>query len=239
SARTEVAVTINTTTAPTAAPIAICQAGTVADLTATGENLKWYAAATGGDVLASTIELTAGNYYVSQTLNNCESARTEVTVTIATPQAPDAAAMQDFTVGQTLADLDPFGDNIRWYAEEGLTTELTLTTVLADGTIYYAVQFTGNCESDALPVTANEVLRNQAFNIKGLKLYPNPVKDVLNISYTDNITFVTLYNSLGQKVTSKNVNAITTQLDMSLLPTGMYTVIVTSDNKSASIKIIR
>ena len=55
---------------------------TVASLTATGTALKWYAAATGGSFLATTTTLVSGNYYVTQTLNGCESARTVVAVTI-------------------------------------------------------------------------------------------------------------------------------------------------------------
>jgi len=239
STRTEVAVTLNMTTAPTASPIAICQAGTVANLTATGENLKWYAAATGGEVLEATTVLTTGNYYVSQTLNNCESTRTEVAVNIINLQTPDVAALQDFTAGQTIADLSPSGENVRWYAEASLTTVLPLTTLLTDESIYYVVQFEGTCTSDALSVTVNEVLSNNAFNIKGLKYYPNPVKDLLNISYTESLTSLTVYNSLGQTVISKNVNTVMTQLDMSSLSSGMYTVTVTSGGKSAIIKVIR
>ena len=239
SARTEVAVAINMTTAPTAAPIAICQSGTVANLTATGENLKWYVAATGGEVLEATTVLTTGNYYVSQTLNNCESTRTEVAVNIINLQTPDVAALQDFTAGQTIADLSPSGENVRWYAEASLTTVLPLTTLLTDESIYYVVQFEGTCTSDALSVTVNEVLSNNAFNIKGLKYYPNPVKDLLNISYTESLTSLTVYNSLGQTVISKNVNTVMTQLDMSSLSSGMYTVTVTSGGKSAIIKVIR
>ena len=239
STRTQVAVTINMTAAPVASAIAICQAGTVANLTATGDNLKWYAAQTGGDVLATTTVLTAGNYYVSQTLNDCESTRTQVAVTIVDPQTPNAETTQDFTTGQTIADLSPSGENIRWYAEESLTTMLPVTTALVDRTTYYAVQFIGTCTSDALAVTVNEVLSNSSFKIKELKFYPNPVKDVLNISYTEAVTSITVYNSLGQKVISKNENAKATQIDMSSLSAGMYTVTITAGTKSAVIKIIR
>jgi hypothetical protein len=42
---------------------------------ATGSNLKWYAAASGGSPLAPTAGITIGNtYYASQTVNGCESA---------------------------------------------------------------------------------------------------------------------------------------------------------------------
>ena len=54
----------------------------VADLTATGTNLKWYAVLTGGTALSSANVLTTRMYYVSQTVNGTESERTSVSVTI-------------------------------------------------------------------------------------------------------------------------------------------------------------
>jgi uncharacterized protein (TIGR02145 family) len=61
-----------------------CDTATIADLTATGENIQWYDAATGGNLLDSTIALTDGQMvYASQTVNGCESTeRLEVTVYI-------------------------------------------------------------------------------------------------------------------------------------------------------------
>ena len=55
---------------------------TVADLVATGTNLQWYTASTGGSALVSTTPLTYDKYYVSQTNNGIESNRvgTEVFV---------------------------------------------------------------------------------------------------------------------------------------------------------------
>jgi hypothetical protein len=56
---------------------------TVTNLSATGTDLKWYSASTGGTALPTTTALATGStYYVSQT-NGCgESPRTPVTVTI-------------------------------------------------------------------------------------------------------------------------------------------------------------
>ncbi|WP_374465751.1 alpha-amylase family glycosyl hydrolase [Chryseobacterium sp.] len=56
----------------------------IGDLVATGSNIKWYAASSGGSALASTNLLVSGNtYYASQTVNGCESAvRLAVIVTI-------------------------------------------------------------------------------------------------------------------------------------------------------------
>ena len=71
-------------TPPTAAAQTFCGSKTIADLVATGTDLKWYDVATNGTALASTIAITSGTYYVTQTLNNNESARTSVAVTVNT-----------------------------------------------------------------------------------------------------------------------------------------------------------
>jgi hypothetical protein len=61
-----------------------CEASTIADLTATGDNIQWYDSATGGNLLNSTTALTDGQMvYASQAVNGCESTeRLEVTVSI-------------------------------------------------------------------------------------------------------------------------------------------------------------
>ncbi|MFB9090636.1 Ig-like domain-containing protein, partial [Flavobacterium paronense] len=104
SLRTAVAVTINTTAAPTASAQAFCTSATVANLIAAGTSLQWYSAATGGTALASTTALVTGNYYVSQTVNSCQSLRTAVAVTINTTASPTALA-QTFNNSATVANL--------------------------------------------------------------------------------------------------------------------------------------
>ncbi|NJX16084.1 gliding motility-associated C-terminal domain-containing protein [Tamlana crocina] len=84
-----VTIIINDTFAPTAnSPQEFCDSATVADLAATGDNIQWYDAVTGGNLLISTDALVNGaTYYASQTdpAKNCESAtRTAVNVNIYT-----------------------------------------------------------------------------------------------------------------------------------------------------------
>ena len=61
-----------------------CEASSIADLSVTGENLQWYDASIGGNLLDSTIALADGQVvYASQTANGCESTdRLEVRVSI-------------------------------------------------------------------------------------------------------------------------------------------------------------
>jgi sugar lactone lactonase YvrE len=145
SSRTSVAVTINTTSAPTATAQAFCNVASVGNLAATGTGLKWYSVATGGTVLASTVGLSTGTYYVSQTLNSCESSRTSVVVTINTTSAP-AATAQTFNNGATVANLAATGTSLQWYTVATGGTALALTTVLSSGN-YYVSQTLNSCES--------------------------------------------------------------------------------------------
>ena len=72
-------------------PLTVCQSDVPPTLTATGVSLTWYTSATGGSGTvnapqASTATIGSANYYVSQTVNNCESDRAIITVnTIAKP----------------------------------------------------------------------------------------------------------------------------------------------------------
>ncbi|MEC4047917.1 hypothetical protein OX284_000620 [Flavobacterium sp. SUN046] len=146
-----------TTAAPTATAQAFCTSATVANLTATGTAIKWYAASTGGTALASTTVLTnATTYYASQTLNSCESSRTAVAVTINTTAAPTATA-QTFCAGATVANLTATGTAIKWYAASTGGTALATTTALTNATTYYASQTLNSCESTrtAVVVTVN------------------------------------------------------------------------------------
>jgi hypothetical protein len=68
--------------APAAVAQSFCASNKVNHLVASGTDLKWYSTSTGGSVLSTSDLLIAGTYYVSQTLNNVESDRTSVVVTI-------------------------------------------------------------------------------------------------------------------------------------------------------------
>ena len=125
---------------------------TVADLTATGTAIQWYAAATGGTALATTTALVdATHYYASQTVGGCESdTRFDVTVSISDPAAPTGTTTQDFCAidNPTVAELSATGTTIQWYAAATGGTALATTDALVDGNHYYATQTVSGCESD-------------------------------------------------------------------------------------------
>lgn len=76
-------------------------------------------------------------------------------------------------------------------------------------------------------------------NLVDLKAYPNPVKDVLNISYSQDISSIEIFNLVGQQVITKALNNKEGQIDMSNLASGTYFVKVTSDSKTKTIKILK
>jgi hypothetical protein len=71
--------------APTASAQNFPFGATVAQLVATGDNLAWYTVDTAGIALTSSLPLMTGTYYVSQTVNGCESLRTAVSVVVGNP----------------------------------------------------------------------------------------------------------------------------------------------------------
>ena len=156
TSRFDVTVTVNASpSAPTGnASQTFCSGGspTVADLTATGTAIQWYAASSGGTALATSTSLVNGtHYYASQTVGGCEStSRFDVTVTVnATPPAPTGSSSQIFCSSAlpTVADLSATGSAIQWYAASSGGTALATSTVLGNGTHYYASQTVSGCES--------------------------------------------------------------------------------------------
>ncbi len=131
------------------------------DITVTGQNLTWYDAETGGAVLANSTHPANGTtYYVSQTINGCESQRTPVTVSINNIPAPTGVTMQNFCINQN-AVLDDFvviGENVVFYDQQIGGNILSMSATVVNGASYWASQTVNGCESTArLQLTANIV----------------------------------------------------------------------------------
>ena len=173
--------------------------------------------------------------------------RTEVIATVNEVPVITGDNVQNVTAdaaeNATLADLEPSGANINWFPTEAdaiaFTNELEIGTQLNSGTTYYAVLTENDCRSlpFAVLVTVTLGLENQTMS--GLTYYPNPVQDKVNITYSENITSVVLYNLVGQKVMTMTPNATNVILDMSRLSAGTYMVQVNADTASKMIKLIK
>lgn len=77
------------------------------------------------------------------------------------------------------------------------------------------------------------------FSLANLVAYPNPVKDVLNVSFDKEIRTIAIFNVLGQQVMERSVNATEAIIDVSNLTSGNYFVKVTADDAFKTLKIIK
>jgi gliding motility-associated-like protein len=157
SNRTPITVNIQNTFPPTGnsnQPFCTGQNPTIGNIQATGSFLKWYDSASNGLLLSNTTNLENGKtYYASQTVNNCESERFGITVSIAdTPSAPTVNANKTFCKNKnaTLNNIQILGQNVKWYDTNFSAAVLPITTLLENNKTYYVSQTVG-CESDRTP----------------------------------------------------------------------------------------
>ena len=166
------AITVNVNSSP-AAPgvttlVPYCQNATAIPLAATGTNMLWYTAATGGTASTTAptpVTTTAGTttYYVSQSTGLCESPRAAITVDVtATPATPTVSTPVTYCQGATAIPLTATftGDDI-WYTiptgGTGNTNAPTPSTATTGNTTYYVSQIINGCEGPRAIITVNVV----------------------------------------------------------------------------------
>lgn len=74
---------------------------------------------------------------------------------------------------------------------------------------------------------------------QSFSVYPNPVKDVLNIQSLEAVSKIAVYNVLGQNVYSNTPKAVSPTVDMSTFKSGVYFVEVTIGNTTKTVKVIK
>ena len=86
----------------------------------------------------------------------------------------------------------------------------------------------------------SSLLNTASFDLEGFKLYPNPIKDKLTLSYTKEISDISIHNITGQEVRSiKHINTKNIQIDMSNLSSGSYLLKVNVDGLENILKVIK
>jgi gliding motility-associated-like protein len=193
SERIPVTINIQNTIAPTgntSQTFCTGQNPTITNIVVTGSSIKWYDAASNGSLLAQTTNLQNGKtYYASQTINNCESPRFGITVSIVlTPNAPTANGNQAFckSGNTTLNNIQISGQSIKWYDTNSSVTSLSNTTLLENNKTYYATQTIG-CESvrTAVSIQINVTPLPTGTNNQQFCIYENATIANLNITGTN------------------------------------------------------
>ena len=150
----------------------LCAGSTLADLTATGQQIQWYENATGGTALFNSATLTNNTtYYATQTNGGCESVdRLAVTVTLNTTNAPTGNSAQNFCGQWLIDDLLAIGTDISWYDISSGGQEIQNGTSLITST-YYASQTIDGCESEnRLPVNVTVTYVSNNVSLTGSTL---------------------------------------------------------------------
>ncbi|MEW5677492.1 T9SS type A sorting domain-containing protein [Flavobacterium enshiense] len=105
-------------------------------------------------------------------------------------------------------------------------------------TIEYNIYFSGNPRQFRNTYTPT-TLGNTTANVEHFSYYPNPVKDILNISGIKSDSSYRIYNLIGQCVITGTLKAGQNQIDMTSLEKGNYILKITSDSEIKTIKVIR
>lgn len=138
---------------------------------------------------------------------------------------------------QTLTELDCDDDD-----GDANYSLINLTGQTPGATLYIGVWRYANSTTNTgqFQVSAyHSSLSAPTFDSASFKAYPNPVKDVLKLSYSQDMTSVSVFNLLGQQVINKSLNASEAQVDMSNLSAGTYLVKVVVDNQVKTIKVVK
>jgi len=92
---------------------------------------------------------------------------------------------------------------------------------------------------ETISFTTDEVAGINEHTFKGMAVYPNPVKDVLNLDATITIEKVEVYSITGQLVHSQVINNQSASINLQQLSAGAYLVNITGEGQSKRVKIIK
>ncbi len=187
---------------------------------------------------SSTYSATTSGSYTCVITNGSCSSTTSATI-LNTTSAPTGTSSQSLAPGSTLNSIIVTGTNIQWYSSLTSSTPLANTTLLVNGTTYYASQTINGCEGPRLAVTVQVQLGIDNFNTIKISYSPNPVTNFLDVKSNEILKSVSIMNALGQIVYFKNFNNTDLQLDLANLSAGSYFVKVQSDERQNVFKIIK
>lgn len=242
TATDSVRVTINITPAPTvpSSTVSYCTGQPAMPLTATGMALKWYSTLTGGMGSSATPTPTttvAGttSYFVTQTLNNCESSpRTEIKVAVAPTPIISATANGNksfVNCGNTAVTLSASAGfmSYKWSGPnnfDNMTQSPQLSTPIS-GT--YTVTGTSTCgiARDSVRVIINPIPIPNASSSKSTYI----VGETIQLNSGSGTGYTYLWTGPGFSSSETRQNP--TILNATTAMTGDYTVTITANGCTA------
>ncbi|MBN1187114.1 MAG: T9SS type A sorting domain-containing protein, partial [Bacteroidales bacterium] len=207
-----------------------CYGDSLEDIIGTAQSggiLTWYSNVELTEVIGTGTNLKPDNvigtsiYYLTETVDDCESESNSVSITILQNPVPPDADDASICLGDIIPDLTATGDNICWYADSLLTSSLGCENVYepVDSSVgsysYYAIQTVYGCESAPKKVT--------------LVINPLPVVDLGSDTSSCSTSGITLDAGTGYTSYSWNNGVAETQTH-TVTVSGDYFVAVTDNN---------
>lgn len=200
---------------------------------------RWYTGSCGGTLIGTGTSITVSpavtTDYFCRGEGGCTTNGVCTSVTVNVGSLPNNAVTLS---GNTLTATQS-GATYQWVDCNngnsniaGATSQSYTPTVSGN----YAVKITS--AAGCLATSAcTQLLSNNEFEQLGIKLYPNPIKNIFTIEGEIVIEKLAVYNLLGQKVKVFAVNE--SSYDISELASGTYIIEVLTDKGTARTKIIK
>lgn len=185
----------------------------------------------------------AGNYRVRALANGCYSGFTPNTVVL----TKTAATKPIISANGTILSVQTTYSAYQWYLNDVAIAGATGATYTVIATGSYKVKGTSNngCEktSDVFSFISTGV---NEFSMSGYKvnIYPNPVKDKLYLQadagsgLMKKVT-VQVFDASGRSLLGRQLTIGLNTLDLSGLPQGLYSVVLTSETERRALSILR
>lgn len=151
---------------------------------------------------------------------------------------PNSAAFDWNNIGQTSFNFSYSINGGPTITGNTIVSNYQVFGVTPGQSITFTVQPVGNlCYSTT--TTTCDLLSAVDFDSDALKYYPNPFNDVLNLSFSQSIESIQIFNILGQQVFNTNLRAKDFQINLSHLSKGTYLVKAISNDSAKIFKVIK
>lgn len=119
-------------------------------------------------------------------------------------------------------------------------SQLELTSLTPGETVYIRVWEDGGNETEPFAISAYAAtLSTDEFTFDDINLYPNPMKDFIKVNAVTTLDSLTIYDVLGKKVRQLNDINPDTEIDISNLKSGAYIAVVTSEESTKILRLIK
>ncbi len=234
---TTVAIVNTPTVMPIPGSVCIGQSGQIS-VNTNATLVNWQ---TGQQGLAVNVTATANTVYsFTASLGACNTIGTSTMFVNPPPVTPIVI------VGTGILSTTVVATTYQWYLNGSAIVGETSNTITPTQDGYYSVWVAnGNCLASSDPVQITSAGIKETALLVGIKLGPNPTKDILTLtfnSYSNNDVYYEVENEVGQviikskfKINAANEAKINTQN----LAQGVYYLSLKSENKRASYKFIK